>query len=370
MRERRRSLLLSLSVAALAIAGCGTDIQTPASAAGAGGGEVSSTVAAGGMASGTGGVGGVGGVGGATSPSDVGVVYNEKKFEVKVTEDVVFAQGLTHSSWGVGDGTPMDLLLDVYEPVRDNPAPMPVVVVIHGGGFVGGSKGHQVLSGMARGFAERGWVSFSIDYRVASHAGTLPAGYPDAPQGATAKQADQWRALYPACRDAKAAIRWIRAHADDYSLATDHVAAIGGSAGSFLALALGVSDEADCVGEVSSEADPTLADTHVEQSSRVQTIVDHWGGTAVITMLEMLGGAPRFDATDAPVSIVHGTEDPTVPFSQAEAIRDAYQTTGAPYAFYPLEGLGHGPWNAQLSGQSLTELAFDFIVLQQKLVVE
>ncbi|MFP6684552.1 MAG: hypothetical protein VB934_07560 [Polyangiaceae bacterium] len=60
----------------------------------------------------------------------------------------------------------------------------------------------------------------------------------------------------------------------------------------------------------------------------------------------------------------------TVPFSQAEAIRDAYQTTGAPFAFYPLEGLGHGPWNAQLGGQSLAELAFDFIVLQQKLVVE
>ena len=40
----------------------------------------------------------------------------------------------------------------------------------------------------------------------------------------------------------------------------------------------------------------------------------------------------RFDATDAPISIVHGTEDPTVLFEQAEEIKAEYDKTGVDYA--------------------------------------
>ena len=69
----------------------------------------------------------------------VGAVLAEDTFEVEVTEDVVFAQGLTHSDWRTSDGTPMDLLLDVYRPVRTEAPKMPVVVFIHGGSFMGGS---------------------------------------------------------------------------------------------------------------------------------------------------------------------------------------------------------------------------------------
>lgn len=46
-----------------------------------------------------------------------------------------------------------------------------------------------------------------------------------------------------------------------------------------------------------------------------------------------------------------------------------------PYVFYPLEGAGHGPWDATAvdangESQTLYELAFDFVVSQQGLVVE
>jgi para-nitrobenzyl esterase len=305
------------------------------------------------------------------TPIEVGSVSKTTLFEVKVIENVVFGQGLTHSEWNADDGQPMDLLLDVYRPVRDNPPPMPVVVVIHGGGFVGGTHKHAQLSAMAEGFAGRGFVAFSIDYRVAKHAGTLPPNYPELDgQVHGVQESEQWKALYPACRDAKAAIRWIRSKAAKYSLAPNYITAIGGSAGSFIAVALGVTNENDCVTEVSEESDPTLAGTHLKESSSVHTIIDHWGGSGIVTMLDLINPGERFDASDAPLSIVHGTEDPTVPFISAEDLKAQYEKTGAPFAFVPLVGKGHGPWAAKVDGKGLAELAFDFIVKHQSLTLE
>ena len=303
----------------------------------------------------------------AESASTVAPVFDDPTFDVRVTTDVVYGQALSHETWGSEEAETIDLLLDVYEPVRSDDVTMPAVVMIHGGGFTGGSKEHRALSEMAYSFAERGWVAYSINYRVAGDVGTLPADYPVPPVPVTGKQAEQWRALYPACRDAKAAIRWVKATADDYRIDPDHVAVVGGSAGSNLAITLGVSDESDCTDEVSIADDPTLASTNLDQSSSVATVIDHWGGSAVLTMLGMLEGGSRFDPSDAPVSIVHGTDDATVDFSEAESLRDAYETTGVAYAWHPLEGAGHGAWGATIDGRPLVESAADFIVEVQDL---
>ncbi|MEO0493880.1 MAG: alpha/beta hydrolase, partial [Actinomycetota bacterium] len=295
------------------------------------------------------------------------VVYGDAEFDVAVTNDVVYAQALSHESWGSDEAKTIDLLLDVYEPVRDDDVVMPAVVMIHGGGFTGGSKEHQALSDMAYWFAERGWVAYSINYRLAGDIGTLPADYPVPPAEANAKQQEQVRALYPACRDAKAAIRWVKATADDYSIDPELVSVVGGSAGSNLAITLGVSDEGDCTDDISLDDDPTLATTNLDQSSSVATVIDHWGGSAVLTIVEMLESGTRFDATDAPMSIVHGTEDPTVAFSEAERLRAAYDETGVPYAWHPLEGKGHSAWGATIDGRPLVESAADFIITIQDL---
>ena len=50
-------------------------------------------------------------------------------------------------------------------------------------------------------------------------------------------------------------------------------------------------------------------------------------------------------------------------------VRDRYQQTGAYYEFYPLEGKGHGVWETKVNGKSLYELAFDFVVKTQNLMV-
>ncbi len=68
--------------------------------------------------------------------------------------------------------------------------------------------------------------------------------------------------------------------------------------------------------------------------------------------------------------IVHGTEDPTVPFSSAEDLKAIYELNNAEFIYYPLEGKGHGAWGATVDGKSLSDLSFDFIVDNQNLSVE
>ncbi|NDH98647.1 MAG: alpha/beta hydrolase, partial [Actinobacteria bacterium] len=182
--------------------------------------------------------------------ADIAPVYAAPAFEVAMAKDIVYAQGLFHETWGSESAEAMDLLLDVYEPVRFDDAVMPAIVMIHGGGFNGGSKRTGWISEWAPWFAARGWVVYSIDYRVSGDHGTLPSSYPELPAELTEAEIEQAQALYPACRDAKAAIRWINATADAYSISTDHIAVIGGSAGSVLAVGLGVSDQDDCTDEI------------------------------------------------------------------------------------------------------------------------
>ena len=246
------------------------------------------------------------------------------------------------------------------------PPGRPMAFIIHGGAFRGGSHTNMNSVRFARYFAERGFVAVSIDYRVLGHRGTIPANWYDYVDslGLDDDVRDQAMAMYPAARDAKAALRWVHAQAETYSINTDFITTIGGSAGSYLAVMLGVTDPADFRDELTVDEDPSLATTNLGADANVHTIIDHWGGISHMLILEALDGRSRFDATDAPVSIVHGTDDPTVPFSEAEMLRDAYTATGVPFAFHPVEDGRHGIWGEIIDGLTLEELAFEFIILQ------
>ena len=86
--------------------------------------------------------------------------------------------------------------------------------------------------------------------------------------------------------------------------------------------------------------------------------------------MESIYGYQRFDSNDPALFIAHGTEDPTVPFSSAEDLKTICETNEIDFIYYPLEGRGHGPWGANVNGNSLSDLSFDFIVENQSLNVE
>src|SRR3954447_5088208 len=100
-------------------------------------------------------------------------------------------------------------VLDLYLP-EALPAPRPLVLCIHGGGWAAGDK--RSYAWLADALAQRGYAAASITYRFA------PAHHAPA-------QMD----------DVQRAVRWLRKNAAKYELDPDRFGAIGGSAGGHLA---------------------------------------------------------------------------------------------------------------------------------------
>ena len=297
------------------------------------------------------------------------LVQSTPKYNVILEEDVTYAEGLSHESLNSTSTTTIPLKLDVYIP-DNNLENRPAFIFIHGGGFVGGSKKQSKIVDFANYYTSRGWVFISIDYRLRDDNGTVPQLWADHAVNILNDQIPQFLAIYPAQRDAKAALRWVIANADRYKINTDYLTVGGGSAGAITAITTGVSEQEDFRDEINGNQDPTLMNTNLDQSYQIRTIVDLWGSKIALDLLQEIYGHERFDNNDPPLFIVHGTEDPTVPFSRAEDLKSMYEANGVPFVFYPLEGLGHGAWNATVNGKRIEELAFDFIIEQQNLVAE
>jgi len=302
-------------------------------------------------------------------PPDTPIVYSAEKYDVIVEEDIVYAEGLSHDSINSSSATRLPLKLDVYTPDNDIEN-RPVYLFIHGGGFIGGSKQQSQILTLANYYTSRGWVFVSIDYRLRDHMGSVPQEWVDYAPFIDNSGLGQYFAIYPAQRDAKAALRWLVANADIYHINTDYITVGGGSAGAITAITLGISNPEDFRDEIDISQDPTLATTHLEENYQIQTIIDLWGSGVALDINEAIYGHHRFDSDDPPLFIMHGTEDPTVPFSGAEELKALYDSTGVPIAYYPIEGAGHGVWNATVNGKRLEKLAFDFIVAEQGLIVE
>lgn len=109
-----------------------------------------------------------------------------------------------------------ELKVDIYYPKSNLSERFPAVLLIHGGGWVSGSKENQ--RPMAQRLAQEGFVAITIEYRLSQEA-PYPAGV----------------------IDVKAALNWIRKNAAEFHLDKNKVAVLGASAGAQLATLVGVS---------------------------------------------------------------------------------------------------------------------------------
>lgn len=231
--------------------------------------------------------------------------------------DTVFTAATTQTGIQYGASVPFGatsaspLTLDLYAPAGDTTSARPVLVWIHGGGFVSGAPDQGLIPALARSLALRGYVSVSITYRLRS-----PAAF----------NADPMGGIRDAVYDARAAVRWVRANSAALRLDPTRIAFVGSSAGGVTAL-YGAYE--DAWGEGAS-GNPGL-------SSEVRAVVDLWG---------MLPGAADsvMQAGEPPLLIVHGTEDDTYPEAQQLVARA--REVGIPHRLVPLVGQGHAPWRA------------------------
>ncbi len=128
--------------------------------------------------------------------------FQMKRHGVRRIHDIPYGESLPGDKGGRN-------LLDVILP-EDQGADRPILVQIHGGGWMIGDKREQGGPLMGH-LASRGWVNFAINYRLSPK-----ASFPDH------------------IVDVKRAIRWIRANAHEYGANPDFLCVTGGSAGGHL----------------------------------------------------------------------------------------------------------------------------------------
>lgn len=229
--------------------------------------------------------------------------------------------------------------LDMFLPAKPaNSGPLPVVVFVHGGGWQNGDKrrGRTLMP-----FVESGkYAGVSIGYRLSDEA-TWPAQI----------------------HDCKAAIRWIKANAKKYNLDPKRIGATGTSAGGHLVAMLGTT------GDLTS-LEGSLGE-HSDLSSRVACVVDQYGPTDLLTMggrhndpespeSKLVGGplqdrkdvarnaspTTHVSSDDAPFLLIHGKDDPVVPFNQSELLAAALKKADVEAVLVPVTGGGHGGFNS------------------------
>lgn len=303
-------------------------------------------------------------------------VQRQATYEVERIKDVIYGYGYGHDI-ELDSTVETALMLDIYRPM-DIASQRPVYMFMHGGGFVGGSKSNVNIEAMGEYFASRGWVFISIDYRTTAHIGQdasklAPQEWINAAlQNLEANRSAQYIAMYMAQRDAKAAMRWVMANAEQFSIDENYIAVGGSSAGAITALALGVSNSDDFTKELSVEEDPTLSTTNLNESYRVNSIISYWGSSIKLDLFEQIYGEQRFDSNDPKLFMAHGTLDnsPYTEFSNSMDLLSVYASLDVYAELLPLEGYGHGAWDALVNNKDLSEHSFDFLVQQQGLNVQ
>lgn len=242
--------------------------------------------------------------------------------------------------------------LDVAWPKTAGPHPL--VVLIHGGSWSGGSR--VSLRPDMRDLAHRGYVAATIDYRLTQ-----------APTN-----------LYPAAvRDVRCAIRWLRSNADSYGIDANRIATAGFSAGGHLASLAGVAAtstefDGECAAAVPLATVNAVISYSGPQDLRVsgpytQTqadIVTNFLGAFPGDIPEIAASASpivHVDAGDPPFLLIHGTSDALVPIGQSRNMRVAMQAIGAKATLIELKGLTHawvGLTSSQREDVRCTSVAF------------
>jgi acetyl esterase/lipase len=240
-----------------------------------------------------------------------------------------------------------DLKLDLYLPPREQGAPpSPTVIVIHGGGWIAGTKEQSQLEVLP--YLEMGYAAVNVEYRLARSA-LAPA----------------------AVEDCRCALRWVMRNAKRYDLDTNRLVLTGGSAGGHLALITGMLPASAGLDRECATADDTgWSDAGSQGEMKVAAIVNWFGITDVPAMLEgpethgyavqWFASLPNREEVARRVSpltyvrpglpavlTIHGDRDTLVPYAQAERLHAGLTRAGVPNRLLTIPGGEHGGFSAE-----------------------
>lgn len=253
------------------------------------------------------------------------------------------------SNTSFDDSGTENLLLDVYEPTGDTETSRPLIIFIHGGTFIAGSKEGDDVKPLAEMYARKGYVTSSINYRLGMN--NLLLG-PD--------ESDASEAVMRATQDARAAVRYFKkSFSEDgnpYGIDTSHIYLVGSSAGGFTALHLAYLDKESEIPAFIDMNDPSLTGG---LEGTTGTPGYNSDVAAVVSLAGALGDVAWMEsANDEPVLSMHGDQDGTVPFGTdmisvaiyeimevdgSETVHAKAETLGLKNCFKAHYGAGHVP---------------------------
>lgn len=209
--------------------------------------------------------------------------------------------------------------LDVYLPSGEWKNNRPAVLFIHGGGFKGGDKAEFRSASVCADLARAGYVAVSCNYILS-----------------TKDKPGVWPQNIADCREA---VRWMRQNAGDLGIDPQRIAVAGGSAGGYLALMVGLTEEKPELG----------GNPNAKISSKVSAIIDMYGvtgsGKYAKDMLVDFGAdtdrvfSPLGHVTtkSVPVLILHGNADKTVDIKESKNLEEALIKNKVDYNFVEVE---------------------------------
>lgn len=230
--------------------------------------------------------------------------------------------------------------LDVYAP-KNADGPVPVILLIHGGGWVGGLKETYVMRLLP--YLEMGWAVVNVEYRMASVA-LAPA----------------------AVEDCLCSLRWIARNAEQYNLDASRVVVTGMSAGGHLSLTTGMIPSSAGLDRQCEER--AFSGPRAPDPANVAAIINWYGITDVVDLLagpntkgyavEWLGSLVNREEVAArvspltyvsrdvpPILTIHGDADPIVPYQHALRLQEKLNAASVPNELHTVPGGGHGRFN-------------------------
>jgi acetyl esterase/lipase len=237
---------------------------------------------------------------------------------IKVIRDVAYRDG-DSQAWR----------LDMAIPKQPTQGLRPALVIVHGGGWRGGSKSVDVYQKMMTDYAEKGYVTINVEYRLTGEA------------------------PFPACiEDVKCAVRWLRAHAEEYHIDPDRVGAYGHSAGAHLALMLAMAPKsAGLEGDGGWEGYSSVVNVAAAGSPPTEL------GRDVPMAKTEWWPIGYISADHPPLFLIQGSEDRIVRAELTDDFVEKMKAVGANIEYLRVDGAQHGlAYNERLE---LTEPAIE-----------
>jgi len=276
----------------------------------------------------------------------------------------------TTAAGGISGDT---LLMDIYQPHGDTACLRHLVIWVHGGAFVSGTKNDGDISFLCNHFAQRGYVCATINYRLAS---SIIALYDSV-------QIFKY-AIY-AASDLKAAIRYFYKDAaitNHWNIDTTSIFIGGSSAGGIAADFVATLDSLDQLAAVFQPTDSS--------NGGIPGNSGNAGYSSNIIGVASLAGAVNTTAWikpgDPPTVMCQGTADGTIPYDCAQALHQytfgliptiidfcgsgamapAFDSAGVMNSLMPFPGSGHVPWDTNTVIMNETDSAVAAFFYQVK----